>query len=506
MKKTGLLLALLAAMAASAQPKYEMRAVWVATVANIDWPSSSKLTSWQQRQEYTALLDSLQTCHINAVIVQIRPTADAFYPSSIEPWSRYLTGRQGTAPEPYYDPLEFFVAEAHRRCMEFHAWINPYRISNSSDVSDFGKNHFMFKNTDAVVKYGGKYYFNPGNPKSARHILAVVKEIVQKYDVDAIHMDDYFYPYPVSGAPFPDQKEYQAYGKKFASAADWRRSNVNDLIRDIARTIRAAKPQVKFGISPFGVWRNKKDDPRGSETQASITNYDSLYADVLLWLEKGWVDYVTPQLYWEIGAKNVDYSHLIEWWARNSYGRQVYVGHALYRLDEKAPTVCWKTPREIGRQIALTREDGRIYGSALYSARYLMANTLGVRDMLREGPYRYPALVPPCFDKSMKAPAQIQEMEAGAEDSITVKVVWKEPKRTPAAAYYLVYRFDELEEPDTDNPAAIMAKIPAGSYIYTDRLPCPGVYTYTVTAVSRNGIESNAAGFQTVRTSGEPFR
>jgi len=320
-----------------AQPKREMRAVWIATVANIDWPSSNRLLPTQQRIEIVNMLDRLTENNINAIVLQIRPMADAFYPSNLEPWSHWLTGRQGVRPSPFYDPLQFIIEEAHKRCMEVHVWLNPYRVTTTGDSMMLSKEHLFYKQPELFVRYGGKYYFNPGLDETRNFLNKVVEDIVEHYDVDGVHFDDYFYPYPVKGEDFPDDETFMKFPRGFApnQKADWRRNNVNMAIAEVQQTIKNLKPWVEFGVSPFGVWRNDNVDPRGSATRAGIQNYDDLYADILKWLAEGTIDYVTPQLYWEIGKKVANYEVLLKWWIENSYGKNLYIGLIPSSLGDK---------------------------------------------------------------------------------------------------------------------------------------------------------------------------
>ena len=253
---------------------------------------------------------------MNAVIVQIRPSADAFYASNLEPWSEFLTGRQGTPPSPYYDPLKFMIDETHKRGMEFHAWINPYRAVFNL-ISPLDPNHITKKHPEWFVKYGDRKYFNPGLPQVMQYLTNVVKDIITRYDIDGIHMDDYFYPYKIPGKAFPDYQTWLQYGNGL-SIDDWRRSNCDSVIKMIHDVVLDWKPLIKFGISPFGVWRNSSVDATGSSTHAGQTCYDDLYADILLWLKQGWIDYVAPQLYWEIGNRLCDYETLLNWWSSNT--------------------------------------------------------------------------------------------------------------------------------------------------------------------------------------------
>jgi uncharacterized lipoprotein YddW (UPF0748 family) len=370
---------------------YEFRAVWVATVDNIDWPSSKNITVEEQKAEFIKLLDMHQQNGMNAVIVQIRPAGDALYPSQYEPWSEFLTGKQGVPPSPYYDPLEFMIKETHNRGMEFHAWMNPYRAVFNMQKSSIASTHLTKLHPEWFLVYGDKKYFNPALPEVRQHTVRVVKDIVSRYDIDAIHMDDYFYPYRIAGKEFPDQQSYLKYGNGM-NKENWRRSNCDSIIKQLYEVIRRTNPRVKFGISPFGIWRNKSQDPMGSDTKGGQTNYDDLYADILLWLEKGWIDYVVPQLYWERGHKLADYDTLLEWWNQHTYGRQMYIGHGLYRAGTNP---AWRNPNEIPKQITALRNYKTTQGSVYFNSKVFEKNPLGWNDSLKNNYYYYPALVPP---------------------------------------------------------------------------------------------------------------
>lgn len=377
----------------SAQPSlnYEFRAVWVATVDNIDWPSKKGLPADQQKQEFLKLLDLHARNGMNALIVQIRPAADAFYPSSLEPWSEFLTGKQGLPPQPYYDPLEFMITATHQRGMEFHAWLNPYRAVFNYTRSSISPSHVTKTHPEWFVKYGDKKYFNPGLPEVRKHTAQIVKNLITFYELDGIHMDDYFYPYRIAGKEFPDQASFKQYGKGMTKDA-WRRSNCDSIIRQLQQTIRSVNPHVKFGISPFGVWRNKSQDPMGSDTKAGQTNYDDLYADILLWLQRGWIDYVAPQLYWERGHKLADYDVLLKWWNEHSYSKHLYIGQAPYRAGTNA---AWRNKAELPEQIQELRKYNNTHGSIYFSSKSFEKNPNGWNDSLRNTYYRYPALPPP---------------------------------------------------------------------------------------------------------------
>jgi uncharacterized lipoprotein YddW (UPF0748 family) len=386
---TGICLLLLHASLFS-QQQYEFRAAWIATVDNIDWPSRGNYNPELQRAEYIRLLDLHQKNGMNAVIVQVRPATDAFYPSPFEPWSEWLTGKQGRAPKPFYDPLMFMITEAHKRGMEFHAWCNPYRAKYNIRSSSIAPNHITRKHPSWFLTYGDKKYFDPGHPEAQRYVVNVVRDIVKRYPVDGIHFDDYFYPYKIKGKDFPDAASFRKHGRGM-SLEDWRRSNVDTVIVRLAQAIREEKPFCKFGISPFGVWRNKKDDPDGSETTAGVTNYDDLYADILLWLKSGWIDYVAPQLYWEFGHKAAPFEVLLDWWSKHTYGRHCYIGLGIYRAGSNA---AWKDPSLLPRQIAALRNYPEIQGAIYFSSKTFLNNPNGWNDSLQTTYYKQKALIP----------------------------------------------------------------------------------------------------------------
>lgn len=417
-------------MAECCQLKAEIsfRGAWIATVANIDWPNTESVGyPATQQQELIDILDSLQSIGINSVIFQVRPTADALYWSELEPWSHWLTGIQGywqdyggllSGIDDLYDPLEFITSEAHDRNMQVHAWLNPYRVTISMmDTSQLVSNHLMKRHPEWFWQYGEQWYFEPGLDETRQWICLVVEDIVSRYDIDAIHMDDYFYPYPKPRLPLPDKACFEAHPRGFTDIREWRRNNVNMAIRDISQTIRSTKPWVKFGISPFGVWRNNTRDSIGSATTAGLTNYDNLYADVLLWIREGWIDYVCPQLYWHIGNRAADYNTLAHWWAlrvneandsfRNKHGNAIinseesdttrnkvasntasgcklYIGMAPYRLGSEKEASAWRIGNEIDRQMKINRTIPQIEGECFYSTKPLLRNPLGVCDTIRQ--------------------------------------------------------------------------------------------------------------------------
>lgn len=370
------------------QPQREFRGVWVASVANIDWPSKPGLSTTAQKAELLAILDKVEDLNLNAVMLQVRPACDAFYKSDLEPWSEYLTGAMGRAPKPFYDPLEFAVAAAHRRGLELHAWFNPFRALHHSSKSTIPASHISKKRPDLVRRYGAYLWLDPGQPAARQHSLKVIMDVVRRYDIDGVHFDDYFYPYPVKAAsggtlPFPDNSSWKKYGNGLSQSA-WRRKNVDDFVRQTQTAIHAAKPWVRFGISPFGIWR-----PGQPKQIRGLDAYESLYADARKWFRNGWVDYLVPQLYWSIDSSGQSFPVLLEWWEeQNIKNRHLYIGLNTVKIGEP-----W-SEQEILNQIKLTRQF-HTSGQVHYSASELMKNVkLGRR--LKAEFYREPAL-PPAF-------------------------------------------------------------------------------------------------------------
>jgi len=481
---------------AEVPPKYEFRAAWVATVNNIDWPSKPGLSIQRQKEEAIALLDLMVKNGLNAVIFQVRPTADAFYPSKLEPWSRYLTGTPGK--DPGYDPLKFWIEEAHKRNLEFHAWINPYRIAQKAD-EELSSSSIIFQHPDWVIEYGGKLYFNPALEETRQFIAQVVRDMVSRYDIDAIHCDDYFYPYPVAAVAFPDALDFAKNPRHFApdQLEDWRRNNVDLTIQLLSKTIKETKPWVKFGISPFGVWRNIDKDPRGSMTKAGVTNYDDLYADILKWLKYGWIDYVTPQLYWQIGHPAANYLTLIDWWSQNAFNRDVYIGLGLYRIDAKSTIPEWTQPNQMPEQIRLTRETPNIKGSSLYSVKHLNRNLLGLQDSLQHKLFATPALTPPMpWIDPIEPRTPINLKKSGR------KLKWTKPafkNEMDEAFRYIVYRTTAGQKPDFNDARSI--------YTITDQQQIKvgrgkgkrHRYDFRVTAIGKLNNESKATEAKTIK-------
>ena len=375
-------------------PTREFRGAWMATVANIDWPSEPGLTPDQQRAELVALLDRSVEVGLNAIVLQVRPMADALYFSALEPWSAFLTGEQGRAPSPWYDPLQFAIDESHARGLELHAWVNPYRASHPAGPQAKDITHITRQRPDLVRRYGDYLWLDPGEPEAAEHSLRVIMDIVRRYDIDGIHMDDYFYPYPVNArgrrVQFPDAESYaraQAAGETLGRD-DWRRQNVDRFIEALYDSVKAEKPHVKVGISPFGIWR-----PGYPASVTGFDQYGELYADARKWLREGWLDYLAPQLYWSIASRGQSFPALLDWWGEeNVQGRHLWPG--LYD-SRTLPELDSYRPREILDQVLLVRDDAESTGTIHFSIKAFWPRFSSLGDQLATGPYAQPALVPP---------------------------------------------------------------------------------------------------------------
>ncbi len=425
--------------------KREFRAVWVATVANIDWPSKPGLSTVEQQDEILSILNLHQQNGVNAIILQVRPSADAIYPSDLEPWTRFLMGEQGEAPEPWYDPLEFWIDEAHRRGMELHAWFNPYRI-NMSTKDSLAASHIALQHPEWCFDYGGRSYFSPANSWVWEFVSSVVLDVVRRYDIDAVHFDDYFYPYAIAGQDIPDSLEFSLQGDTlFPDHLDqWRRQNVDTIIEMLHLAIKSEKPWVKFGISPFGVWRNRSVDPAGSETAAGISNFDGLYADVLLWQRKGWIDYLMPQIYWRDDHPVAGFSTLAYWWNDYGYGRAMYVGLAPYRIGKDSKYKMWRKDKYLLKQIDLLRDLEGIDGFGYFSSKHFFRSDLArLNKKLRKSYCSHPALVPemPWIDAiAPRAPFNLS-----VEGDILHWDIYEPVNEMDRSRFYVLYRYESGE-------------------------------------------------------------
>ncbi len=472
-------------------PKRELRAVWIATVANIDWPRQGDYNPASQQQNFREILDAHRTTGLNAVFVQVRDAADAYYARSAEPWSQWLTGRQGRAPEPFYDPLDFMIEESHARGLEFHAWLNLNRATFKSATS-IAPDHISRTRPDWMLTYDGTKLFNMGLPAVRDYITGVVINIVRNYDVDGIHFDDYFYPYHVTGQVLRDGATFKKYGQAFASIDDWRRSNLDLLIKQISDSIRAVKPYVKFGISPGGVWKNRSDrDPDGSETRGGQSSYYHLYADTRRWAQEGWIDYIAPQVYFDQAHRLVPYQPLVSWWLANCGKRHLYIGQGAYRLG--SGDAGWQNPSELPEQVRFNRRFSRVSGTIFFSSKSLTNNYKGFQDSLRADLYRLPALVPPMPWKDSippRAPRRLSAIPGGQ----AVELLWQAPEPATdgeSARYYAVYRFEAGQPEDLENVAHLLTLRRPDETAFTDERVRPGQrYVYVVTAFDRLHNES----------------
>ena len=475
-------------------PKREFRGVWVATVTNIDWPSRPGLTADQQKQELIGILEHHKQMGINAIMLQVRPTADALYAKSREPWSRYLMGKQGIAPSPGYDPLEFAIKEAHFRGMELHAWFNPYRATMSA-AEVVSPEHMTKKRPDLFFVYGGQKQFDPGLPEVREYIVQVILDVVKGYDVDGIHFDDYFYPYPISGQKINDAQTFQKYSNNIADIRDWRRNNVDMLIKMLDDSIHHYKNYVKFGISPFGIWKNSAEDSLGSRT-SGLSNYSELYADSRKWIKEGWVDYINPQIYFTFTRRVAPFGTLVDWWSDNTYGRHLYIGQAAYLVNSKSEAA-WRIAAQLPDQVRYIRNNNRVQGSIFFSSKSLSTVARAAADSLRLNLYKYPALPPqmPWLDEIVPNPPQDFAADALA-DGIHLK--WEKPlkaKDGETASGYVIYRFEEGEKISVLNPKNILRISFEEFTTFIDTKVEKGKrYNYLVTALDRLKNESDPSG------------
>ncbi len=507
MKRIPLVCLLFFSQFSFSQPKYEFRAAWVATVDNIDWPSRGNYNSALQKAEFIRQLDMLQRIGMNAVIVQVRPACDAFFPSAIEPWSEWLTGQQGRAPVPFYDPLEFMITETHKRGMEFHAWCNPYRAvfetGHSSVVithkggrryrkvkrvkqSSIALNHVSLVHPDWIIKYGETKYLDPGNKEVQLYVNSVVRDMLSRYDVDAIHFDDYFYPYRIGEVEFQDNASYVKYGNGM-DKENWRRSNVDSVILMLHHTIQGVKKTCKFGISPFGVWRNRTRDSLGSDTRAGQTNYDDLYADILLWLKNGWIDYVVPQLYWEFEQKNAPFGILLDWWSKNHFDRPCYIGLGIFRAGSN---IYWKDKNQLPRQLRAIRDHPDIGGQVYFSSSSFYSNINGWNDTLRENFYNYPALIAPMpWIDSVRPSVPVVNINS-SHDSLVFR--FEKGNLSDTLKGFAVYKAEGAFNIDSGRVFRFIPNNPGAEMIFSlNELMNQSQGRYFVTAISKTNNESD---------------
>jgi len=483
MKKVITICLLLVALVASAQQKREFRGAWIQCVNG----QFKGMSTEAMQRTLTYQLNELQKDGCNAIIFQVRPECDALYESSIEPWSYYLTGEQGSRPYPYWDPLKWMVDECHKRGMELHAWINPYRAKTKTAHGN-ARNHVVVQHPEWTFQYDGLTLLNPALQECRDYICNVARDIVTRYDVDGFHIDDYFYPYPVAGVQIPDDAQYRANSNGIGNRGDWRRFNVNLFIEQLYKTVHEAKPWVKVGISPFGIYRNKKSDPNGSRSNG-LQNYDDLYADVLLWDANGWMDYCVPQIYWEIGNRAADYDELIHWWNQHLTRTALYIGEDVERTVKHADLKD-KNRHQLSAKMSLHQQLPRVKGTVLWYAKAAVDNIGNYGTSLRNVYWRTPALQPVMEHIDKKAPKKVRKLKAFNFDGQRV-LFWTAPKGKgwqDEATRYAVYRFDKSEKVDLHDTSHLKAIVSDTFYEMpaNEQTPC----VYVVTALDRMQNES----------------
>ncbi|MGI6231865.1 MAG: glycoside hydrolase family 10 protein [Prevotella sp.] len=465
--------------------KREFRGAWIQCVNG----QFQGMAPAAMQQMLSHQLDVLQADGVNAIIFQVRAECDALYPSRLEPWSRYLTGQQGRAPQPYWDPLQWMIDQCHRRGMELHAWINPFR-AKTKGTTLLASNHVSRLHPEWVFNYGDLQILNPAYKQARDYICRVVDDIVSRYDIDGLHIDDYFYPYPEAGLQIPDQQLYRQQPMGFKTIGDWRRNNVNLFIQQLFETIHERKPWVKFGVSPFGIYRNRASDPRNGSNTRGLQNYDDLYADVLLWINNGWVDYCAPQLYWQIGHPAADYATLIKWWDRMAANRPLFIGEDVERTAKYADP---QNPNshQLPAKHRLHQQMPHVQGTVLWYAKAVVDNVGNYGSVLRNNYWKYPALQPQMPFIDHKAPKKPKKVKATwTADGYILN--WRKPKGKhwdDEVVRYVVYRFADGEKRNLDDPSKIVTVTNATSlklpYRATDTK-----YTYVVTALDRLSNES----------------
>ena len=471
-----------------AQNKREFRGAWIQCVNGQYLGKSTQ----QIQSMLTKQLDELQKDGVNAIIFQVRAECDALYQSDLEPWSKFLTGVQGKAPSPYWDPLEWMVEQCHQRGMEIHAWINPYRAKHgSTSFSQVSSQSVVKKHPNLCFSYDNLVLLNPALQEAADYTCQVAADIVSRYDIDGFHIDDYFYPYPVAGKQIPDQQMYAANPRGFRNIGDWRRDNVSRFVKQLGETIHRVKPWVKFGVSPFGIYRIRKKYPIGSQT-FGLQNYDDLYADVLLWVNNGFIDYCVPQIYWEIGNKAADYKTLIQWWNKYAGNRPLYIGEDIERTAKFADPTNPKS-HQLPAKHRLHQQMNNVQGTVLWYAKTAADNVGNIGHTLRDYYWKYPSLPPlmPFLDD--KAPKGVKSLKMEWTEKGPL-LTWKAPKAKKkwgdVANRFAIYRFEKGAPVNLNDVTALQA------VVYDTTYPIPYVkdqrYTYVVTALDRVGNESKA--------------
>lgn len=481
-------------------PKREMRGAWIATFSNIDWPNRTQ-TPAQQRAAFLTILEHHKATGLNTLYIQVRSQCDAMYPSSIEPWSADLTGTQGKAPSPDWDPMQFMIDECHKRGIEFHAWINPYRaVSNTGNLPGFAANHVAKLHPDWLLSQGTLRVLDPGLQVVRDHITSVITDIVQRYAVDGIHFDDYFYPpaAPAGTTPYNDDSSFTLDPRGFTVRADWRRDNVSLLIKRLNDTIQALKPWVKFGVSPSGIYRNSTNPAIGTPT-SGLEHYTTLFADTKKWLQEGWVDYIAPQVYWYIGQPGANYAAIVPWWNNQANGRHIYIGMAGYKVNDPAQGVNWANPSMIPNEMRMNRDPlyPNIKGQAIYNTSSMRSATkLGFRDSLRLFFYQKPALLPRMPWRDSIAPGSPASLTVVKYPGDSVVLNWAKPTAADEldkAIRFVIYRSEDSTI-DISNANNILAITNTDTSVYADKSGVPGTtYYYTVTALDHFHNESEVS-------------
>lgn len=482
-------------------PKREFRAAWIATISKIDWPKKSGAEA--QKQELVELLDDLKEAGINAVIFQIRPECDALYESALEPWSYHLTGLQGRAPAPFYDPLAFILREAHLRGMEVHAWFNPYRAQKSANAYTLAANHVMKRHPEWILSKGSYRYLDPGLPQVRDYVISVVMDVARRYDIDGVHFDDYFYPY--EGISNEDDATFAAHARGFSNRSDWRRDNINLFVRTLHDSLVAVKPHIKLGISPFGIRKNSDAGTAGMES------YSAIYCDPLAWIQDKSIDYLTPQIYWSFGLNIAAYGALVPWWASVMDGLHLYIGQGVYKMEATAayPSGQWPAS-EACDQVRFNRATDNVKGNVFYSARFIQKNVKGLADSMRTDLYAHPALHPVMAWKEQFPPNApfylcFDQWEAGKP----AKLHWDPPAMAAdgdTAVRYALYQFSSLE-PGPAELGDVRNLLVVTGRTEAEVAPASlnGAYAFAVTALDRNANEGPLSNIVVIAPPPQPL-
>lgn len=491
-----------------AQPKREFRGVWIANVGNVDWPSQKGLPAEEQQQELVDLLDLIKRQGLNAVFFQIRNACDAVYESNLEPWSEWLTGQQGKSPG--YDPLAFAIQECRKRNLEIHAWMNPYRAVTDIRTASLAPNHVARMRPDVLLAYGPLRLLDPGRSEVRSFVTRVVMDVVRRYDIDGIHFDDYFYPYPQKGLILNDNATFLNYNRGITNRADWRRDNVNLLIEAVSDSIHRVKPWVKFGVSPFGIWKNRVSSSSEGSDSRGFEAFSGNFADSRKWVDEGWVDYIAPQVYWSMGNGRANYNTIVPWWSDNVSEQHLYIGHGVYKVNSDAN---WRKPLEVPNQIQYNRTFPNVQGSILFSAKTLRNNPNRVSDALLENVYQTTALIPTMPWKNVTSPPAPAQLDAQLNDNNTITLKWSYPfpvtSERDKARYFVLYRSVNQSPIDLRTGQCIRATVVKANektlFTFTDQEVKSGTkYNYTISAVNRLHNESLPTEVISIKTDTKP--